>query len=509
MHRSSTIAALAVVIAAMAMVCLTPPAAADVTLPKVISDNMVVQRDVRARIWGWADPGEEVTVAIRGQAKTRAADARGSWRILLDPMPAGGPFEMTVTGKNRIVVSNVAVGEVWVCSGQSNMAMRVASCLNFEQEKAAADYPMIRSLNGAIVSAAWPENDLGSGAWQVSTADTVGGFSAAGYFFARHLHQQLGVPIGFINVSLGGSAARAWVPAQDLRSDPDFAAWVNDIEAQVAEWNAGGAEYMKAYTAWQKEYNAAKAAGSTDLPKAPAFVRGRPQGLATGLYNGMIAPLRPMKIAGAIWYQGEADAGAPELYQKLFPMLINSWRREFRFDDMPFLFVQLADYDVASPWAFLREAQTKTLSLPNTGMAVITDVGDAKDIHPKDKQTVGYRLALNALAKVYGQDVVYSGPMYRDMRIEGSTIRISFDHVHGGLVARDAEAPIGFTIAGEDKQFVEAKAVIDGDTVLVSADGVSNPVAVRYAWASDPECNLYNAEGLPANPFRTDDWPRQ
>lgn len=508
MKRPSTISAVAIVLAAMATACLTPPAAADVRLPKAISDNMVIQRDVRARIWGWADPGEEVTVSICGQSKSRTADARGSWRIRLDPMPAGGPFEMTVTGKNEIVLSNVAIGEVWICSGQSNMAMRVASCLNIEQEKAAADYPMVRGLNGAIVSAGRPQDDLGSGAWQVTTPETVGGFSAAGYFFARHLHQQLGVPVGFVNVSLGGSAARAWMPAKDLRSDPDFAGYVNDIEAQVAEWNAGGAQYMKASAAWQKEANAAKAARTTP-PPAPKGVRGRPQGLATGLYNGMIAPLRPMKIAGAIWYQGESDAGAPELYRKLFPMLINSWRREFRMDNMPFLFVQLADFGTTAPWAFQREAQTMTLSLPNTGMAVIIDVGDTKDIHPKDKQTVGYRLALNALAKVYGQDVVYSGPMYREMQVEGSSIRIVFDHVHGGLVARDAEAPIGFTIAGEDKQFVDAKAVIGGDTVLVSADGVTNPVAVRYAWASDPECNLYNAEGLPANPFRTDDWPRQ
>lgn len=480
------------------------PVTAEVRLPGIISDNMVLQQGVRVAIWGWAEPGEKVTVSLAGQELSREANHRGKWRVSLRPMQAGGPFQMQVSGSNQIVIENVAIGEVWLGSGQSNMAMVVKRSQDFEAEQAAANYPMLRCFTVGRKHSHRPSKEV-TGTWQVTTPEAVGGFTAAGYFFARELHKRLGVPVGIINSSWGGSAARAWTPRRDLAGDEDFAPYLEGLGDAFAAYPEENAVYQQEYAEWRKAY--AKATEEkTKAPPRPRAPRAYPTGTATGLYNGMIAPIASYAIKGVIWYQGEADAGRWKLYQKLFPMMIQAWRRDLRNPDMPFIFVQLANYDTSWTWPYLREAQTMALALPNTGMAVAIDVGMAKNIHPTNKQAVGYRLALPALANVYGYGTVFSGPMYRGMEVADRAVKIAFDHVGGGLRTRDGDDLQGFTIAGADKQFVPGVAQIDGDAVVVRSDTVAEPVAVRYAWEPNPVCNLYNAEGLPMCPFRSDDW---
>ncbi|MGB9624270.1 MAG: sialate O-acetylesterase [Phycisphaerae bacterium] len=473
------------------------PAAAAVKLPAVIGDNMVLQRDMKVPIWGTADPGEKVTVTIGDQKAATTAGADGRWMVRLDPLKAGGPFEMTVAGNNKITLKDILVGEVWVCSGQSNMAMTVKAAANAHEEISAAKYPDIRLFTVARKVAATPQSDT-QGSWVRCSPETVGDFSAAAYYFGRHLYRELDVPIGLIHSSWGGTPAEAWTSRSTLEADPALKAIVDRWDEQIANARRAG------NAAENKRPAARGAKPPADLAASP----GRP----SSLYNGMIQPLIPYAIRGAIWYQGEANAGRAYQYRKLFPAMIQDWRKAWGQGDFPFLFVQLANFQPTKPepsdstWAELREAQTMTLSLPKTGMAVIIDIGEAKDIHPKNKQDVGKRLALAALAIAYGKDVAYSGPMYDSMKIEGDRIRLTFKHVDGGLVAKDGKLK-GFAIAGADRKFVWAEAQIDGDTVVVHSDKVARPVAVRYAWADNPECNLYNKAGLPASPFRTDDWP--
>jgi len=349
-----------------------------------------------------------------------------------------------------------------------------------------------------------PSKEL-TGAWKVTTPEVVGGFTAAGYFFARELHKRLGVPVGIINSSWGGSAAQAWTPHRYLAGDEDFAPCLEGLGDAFAAYPEENRIYRQEYPPWRKAYAKAKEQG-TEIPPRPKAPRAYPTRAPTGLYNGMIAPIASYAIKGVIWYQGEADAGRWKLYRKLFPMMIQAWRRMWRNPDMPFIFVQLANYETSPTWPYLREAQAMTLALPNTGMAVAIDVGMAKNIHPVNKQAVGYRLALPALANVYGYRIAFSGPMYRAMQVADGEVRISFDHVGGGLATKDGQDLRGFAIAGADKQFVRAVAEVDGDMVVAWSDAVAEPVAVRYAWEANPVCNLYNAEGLPMCPFRTDDW---
>jgi sialate O-acetylesterase len=492
---------------------LSTPAYADIRLPAVIGDNMVLQGGDTVPFWGWADPNEEIEIrlswsAVRPQIQ---ADEDGKWMFRMAAPDFGGPYQMTFRGKNAITVKNILVGEVWVCSGQSNMAMQVRSAANAEQEIAAADYPKIRLFTVNRTVADTPQPDC-QGSWVECSPETVPGFSAVGYYFGRRLYKDLDLPIGLIHTSWGGTPAEAWASGAALKDNPEFAPILKRYEDAVSHYPQAMVQYKENLQKWEEDAKKAKAEGKA-APRRPSspYGPGHPHS-PSGLYNAMIAPLIPYAIRGAIWYQGESNAGRAYQYRELFPAMIKSWWDTWGQNDFPFLFVQLANFMKVedepgdSAWAELREAQTMTLDLPNTGMAVIIDIGEADDIHPKDKQDVGERLALWALAKTYFKDIVYSGPLYSFMNIRGNEIVLNFKYVDGGLVAKGGEPLKGFAIAGEDHKFVWADAKIEGETIVVSSDKVAKPVAVRYAWANNPVCNLYNQAGLPASPFRTDGW---
>jgi sialate O-acetylesterase len=452
-----------------------PPAA--LKLHGLFRDNMVLQCDAPVPVWGTAEPGQSVAVQLGSQKKSAVADAGGRWKVVLDPLKAGGPVEMSVSAKESVTIRNVLIGEVWLCSGQSNMGWSVRLSLNPDQEIAAANYPKIRLFSVPRREAETPQTDV-EGTWQECTPKTVSTFSAAAYFFGRDLQRALNVPIGLIHSSVGATRAQAWTSRPVLEGNPQF---------------------KEVFTQHEREKVAYDKAATKPgvVPVAPS-----------SLYNGMIAPLVPVAIRGAIWYQGEGNVGSPWTHRTLFPALIKNWRDAWG-SEFPFLYVQLAGHlarkeqPVESYWAMLRESQRLTLSVPKTAMATAVDIGDAEDIHPKNKQEVGRRLALAAEATVYGKDLVYSGPLYDSMKVEGDKIRLAFKHVGGGLVAK-GESLGGFAIAGPDRKFVWAKAKIDGASVLVWSEQVPKPSIVQYAWADNPECSLYNKEGLPAIPFMTD-----
>jgi len=493
---------------------MSPGSFATVSTPSIFGDHMVLQQDKSLPVWGKADPGEIVTVTLNDITKSATACSEGRWMVKLPRMNSGGPYDLKIAGKdNSLLFSDVLLGEVWLGSGQSNMQWSVNLSANAEAEMASANYPNIRLFTVKRTVATTPQNNC-EGVWSVCSPETIPEFSAVLYFFGRELHQQLNqVPMGLIHTSWGGTPAESWTSRGMLESDPDLAGMVQQWDQKLADYPAAKAAYDQAMVEWQKAAEQAKAAGAAEPPKPEA-----PQGpdspwLAAGLYNAMIAPLVPYTIQGAIWYQGESNAGRAYQYRKLFPAMITDWRNAWGQGPFSFYFVQLANFQDTVPepaesdWAELREAQTMTLSLKKTGMAVIIDIGEAKDIHPKNKQDVGKRLALNALAKDYGKDVAWSGPMYKSMRVWKDKIVLKFDHVLSGLTTSDGEAPKGFAIAGADKKFVWADAIIKGKKVIVSSPQVPAPVAVRYGWAINPVCNLLNGEGLPASPFRTDQWP--
>ena len=474
---------------------------AEVRLPSVISDHMILQRDMPARIWGKADPGEAVTVRFHGQTVRTEAGALGKWSVYLAPTPAGGPFDLTVEGKNSIVLHDVLVGDVWIASGQSNMVWPTGRTDNAEKEVAAAWYAQIRLFKVPTKTSEYPLDDV-SATWAWCTPESVKEFSGVGYYFARRLRQDIGVPIGVIQTAWGGTPAESWTSAPTLAADPAlisvYADWAKVIEAtpdnqaryeiQLKEWQATGSGKPKP-----------NPPQGTNHPWRPG-----------SLYNAMIAPFTPFAIRGAIWYQGENNAvkNRSYVYRRLFQTMIQDWRRAWGQGDFPFLFVQLANFAKLPPevqWPELQEAQTMALQLRNTGMAVTVDIGNPTDIHPRNKQDVGLRLALAAEAISYGKKLVYSGPIFRQATREGDTMRVWFDHVGGGLAAKGGDLK-SFVIAGKDRKFVPAEARIENGTVIVRSPSVPEPVAVRYGWAASPECNLYNAEGLPASPFRSDEW---
>ena len=640
---------------------------ADVRLPAVFSNNMVLQRDIKIPVWGWASPGEEVTVVLGEDSSKVKADLDGYWRVdLQEHSVSSEPMELVVKGKNTITVSDVLIGDVWICSGQSNMAMTVGRCNNSAEEIASADFPMIRHFKVGRRIQLVPINDVG-GSWSIASPQTVGGWTAVGFFFARDLYKELNVPIGLINTSWGGTRVEAWIsrPAYSkldgssadiakldelktnvLGAKGEYAKSVKDFKTAYSKleslekdqahiekysnpklddsgwgeivapgnWEAlghsgldgevwyrrtvqipetwagkdlalelgpideidtvyfngifvGGMGSMKPLNtdSWNKPRQYVVPGNLVKVGDAVIAMRivdqsgkGGPWGgtkdqmfiipvdkkseleariplsgkwrydialalpnkpsakispnTATVLYNGMVNGLIPYGIKGAIWYQGESNAGNAYAYRVRFPAMISDWRERWGQGDFPFLWVQLANFRSApkdpedSSWPVVRESQNKTLSLPNTGTALAIDIGDAKDIHPKNKQDLGKRMALAARKVAYGEELVYAGPTYKLMKIEGNKIRINFDNIGSGLVAKDGKLA-QFAIAGDDKKFVWADAVIDGETVVVSSAKVAAPVAVRYAWAINPEgCNLYNKEELPANPFRTDEW---
>ena len=497
-------------------VCAGSTAWAEVKLPTAFADNMVLQREMKIPVWGTADPGEQVTITLDDQRASTTADAEGRWKTEIGPVLSGGPYEMTVAGKNSLRFRNVAVGEVWICSGQSNMEMAVGNSMkawggvrNAREEMAAGNYPSIRHFAIKKAVAGKPQTDV-EGQWVVATPETVGEFTAVGYFFGRDIHKALGVPVGLIHTSWGGTPAEAWTRAPALTADPALASIVSDWDKKLADYPGALEKYQQQLSDWNQAAQKAEADGKAapEQPKPPDNPYGNPW-RAAGLYNAMIAPLIPYGIRGAIWYQGESNVGRAEQYRKLFPAMIQDWRRTWGQGDFPFLFVQIASFEnpwgPKNKWPDLREAQLLTLTLPKTGMAVAIDIGDQYDIHPRNKQDVGRRLALAAQAIAYGKDLVYSGPIFESMQVQDNKARLRFRHARGGLVALDGKLR-GFEIAGEDRQFVPAQAKTDGETVVVTNEKVEHPVAVRYAWADYPECNLYNKAGLPASPFRTDDW---
>ncbi len=621
----------------------------NVKLPKVLGDNMVLQRNKPINIWGWADAGEKVSVQFNKQSASAKADKTGKWFLTLKPEAAGGPYQLIIKGKNAIMLSNILVGEVWVCSGQSNMEWPLRAANNAEQEIKQADYPMIRHFGVQKSVSSKLEDDVKGGEWKICSPENAGEFTAVGYFFARELFHSLKIPIGLVHTSWGGTHSETWtsreafeqsaefkdmiasMPALDLDAiakqknealhnkltelglilpkageekswsqntfndsswptmtlpglweqkalgDLDGVVWfrktisiskedagkeatlqlamiddidetfVNGIQVgstkaynekrsyvisgdhlkpgenviaiRVTDTGGGGGVYGDAADMkltigkssislagdWKYQVEKIQGAGSSIGPNA----------YPTLLYNAMLHPLLNLGIQGAIWYQGESNAGRAYQYRTAFPLMIKDWRTHWKQGDFPFYFVQLASFNSAngdsehgSTWAELREAQTMTLALPHTGMAVTTDIGEANDIHPRNKQDVGKRLAAIALHDVYGKNNEYSGPVYESMKIEGNNIRISFTHAGSGLLAKDKYGYVkGFEIAGSDQKFKYAKAWIEGNTVVVASSQVSNPVAVRFAWADNPEdANLFNKDGFPAVPFRTDTW---
>ncbi len=524
---------------------------ADVRMPAIFGDHMVLQRDTSVPVWGWADPGERVTVAIDDDVKaTTTAISDGRWWVRLDALNVGDvPIRLRISGKNTVEFSDVLVGDVWLCSGQSNMAFPLRHAHDAADAIPNANHPRIRLFTVKPLVAFEPQQDC-TGKWMVCTPETAKEFSAAGYFFGRELNQNLDVPIGLIGSYVNGSPAEAWVSLPGLRNDPSLVRFAEIFEKIVdykgkypteilprwqREHDAWEREVEKPYQADLKAWNVsaekAKADGQPEPPK-PQLARpepARPRAPDNSIYtpsalnNGMIAPVVPYGIKGVIWYQGESNAGEGGLYRTLFPALIADWRKSWGQGDFPFLYVQLANFQARADqptdthWAGLREAQAMALSMPNTAQVVSIDLGEEKEIHPANKRDVGHRLALAARHVAYGQDLVYSGPVYESMSVEGGVVRLRFSHVGGGLTiaagpttqphATPPAPPTalkGFAIAGADRKFVWANARIDGDTVLVWNDQVKQPVSVRYGWANNPEVNLYNREGLPASPFRTD-----
>jgi sialate O-acetylesterase len=478
---------------------------------------MVLQRDQKDRVWGWAEPDEKVTVKIAGQEKTATAGSDGAWHVILDPLPAGGPHTLTIQGKNSLRLDDVLVGEVWICSGQSNMQWPVAASKDMDLEIAAARYPKIRLITVPNRGTQEPQKDF-QGRWELCHPDKAAGFSAVGYFFGRQLFQTLGVPIGLINDSWGGSACEAWVRRDLLATDKKYAPLLEHWTQFEQNYPRAKAEYTEKRAAWEKDVAKARSEGKQPPgepfnPDWMMFGNARPG----NIYNGALKPTIGYGIRGVIWYQGESNAGRAYQYRDLFPLMIKSWRDEWGIGDFSFYWVQLADFlaehpePVESAWAELREAQTMTMSkLPKTGEAVIIDLGEGQDIHPRNKQDVAMRLARWALAKDYGAPLAYHSPTFKSLEKKGKMIVLSFDHVGGGIRPFDFPEFKGFAIAGADKKFVRAQAKLAGPgKIEVWSDKVAEPVAVRYAWDDNPVCNLYSAEGLPVTPFRTDDWPGQ
>ncbi|RCS41586.1 sialate O-acetylesterase [Bremerella cremea] len=491
---------------------------AELKLPNLFTDHMVLQRDMPIFIWGQADKGADVTVTLGDQKVNVTANDDGRWKAELKSLPAGGPHEVVVrSGDSEKVISDVLVGEVWVCSGQSNMQWDVNSANDADIEKLTANFPKMRLITVPQVGTQEPQDNF-NGKWEICTPETVGSFSAVGYFFGRQLEQTLDVPIGLIDNSWGGSSAEAWVNRDLLRESGKFNELLSRWEKTEATYDheKAMAQYRDNLAAWQKKADEAKAAGKPtpggrpNPPRNPLTNQHRP----ANLYNGVLNPIIGYGIRGVIWYQGESNAGRAYQYRDLFPLMIENWRNDWGQGDFPFYWVQLADFrpekdqPAESDWAELREAQTMTLDrLPKTGEAVIIDLGEAEDIHPKNKQDVAKRLARLALANDYGYKIVSQSPRYKSMKVDRDAIVLEFDTFGSQLDSFDTRALQGFTIAGEDKKFVHATAsIVDAKHVRVASPEVKQPVAVRYAWADNPVANLQNVQGMPVTPFRTDDW---
>jgi len=492
-------------VAALAIAALSSSVHADVKLPNIFTEHMVLQQGQNNKVWGLAEPSEAVTVTIGSQSHQATAAADGQWQVSLDALPVGGPLTLTVKGKNEIQFKDVLVGEVWICSGQSNMQWAVNNSTDSDLEKAAAKYPNIRMINFPQVGSQNPIWSHDDRKWQVCTPENIPGWSAVGYFFARQLNQTLDVPIGMINNAWGSSACEAWINRDVIAKNAEF-------QPLLDRWVL----MEKTFDDLSKKSNLTE-----DEKKQLAGLQGQMGGnhRPANIYNGVLKSHLGYGIRGAIWYQGESNASRSYQYRTLFPLMIQNWRDEWGQGDFPFYWVQLADFMAEKPepaessWAELREAQTMTMQkLKNTGEAVIIDIGEGKDIHPKNKVDVGRRLARWALAADYKvPGIAYRSPLYKSMEPQGEKIVLTFENVAAnanGWRPFDVNEPRGFAIAGEDKKFAWASAKILPDgKIEVWSDAVKAPVAVRYGWADNPVVNMFSAEGLPLTPFRTDDWP--
>lgn len=491
---------------------------ADVIPASLFTDGVVLQRDKPLPVWGSAKPGEKVAVSFRGQTVHATAGQDGRWIVFLDAAPASAdPAELRLKATNEVLVRNVVVGEVWLCSGQSNMEWPVSRAANAEREIASANFPLLRHVKIERTVAGSPAGTVNAGGWQPATPQTVGAFTAVGYFFARDILQKLQVPIGLINCSWGGTPIESWMSPAAIASDPAFGVlherWQQTLAAypqaksvhdqRVAEWSkaeAAAKQNEALHKAWRQQNPPPRPPRGPGDPWTPA-----------GLFNGMINPLLPYALGGVLWYQGESNTDRAAEYRRLFAAMITAWRGHFAQGDFPFFWVNLANFRAPSDptamrYAFLREAQTQVLALPNTGQALAIDIGNPDDIHPLNKQEVGRRLALLAKNRVYGFSVDDTGPTFERAVAEGAALRVHFSNAEGGLIAR--EKPVqSLELAGPDRAFRPALGRIERDTLVVTSPDVRQPVAVRYAWRNAPEANLYNGAGLPAVPFRSDDWP--
>lgn len=494
------------------LLLVTNKAFADVKLPAVISDNMVLQQRSTVALWGWADAGETVEIKNSWNNKTvkTVTDKNGNWQVKIKTSQAGGPYNLIIKGHNSITINNVLLGQVWLCSGQSNMEFPLgkqqgwrSGVINYEEEIAKANYPGIRLFTVQQQVADEPQNDV-TGNWSSCSPETIAKFSAVAYYFAREINKSTNEPVGLIHSSWGGTPAESWTRKEVL--DSDFKPILERYNKAVESYPADLKKYEENLLQWKKDAEEIKSKNLT--PKAAPAKPVEPAKNSKSpakLYNAMIHPLIPYTLKGVIWYQGEGNAGRAYQYRKLFPAMIGSWRKEWK-SDFSFYFVQIAPYRDQNPE--IREAQLLTYrNVPKTGIVVITDAGDSADIHPRNKEVVGKRLSLWALAKEYKKkNLIFSGPLYSSMKTEGDKIRVQFDFANDGLVAKEGSLT-EFTIAGADQKFVPAHAAIEGNTIVVWSTDIKQPVAVRFGWKNVPKAELYNNAGLPASPFRTDDWP--
>lgn len=482
----------------------------------IFGDHAVVQRGISLPVWGTADPGERVKVSFAGQTHETKADAEGHWQVTFAPLKGGVRGTMVFTATNSLAAKDVVAGEVWFCSGQSNMGKDVGSSAGAAAEIAAADLPDIRQFWVPPKPATEPQvaSFLKGATWKPAAPETVGKFTAAGYYFAKEVHRKFGVPVGIINSSWGGTKIQPWMPPEVLIADPGYEKMLEGKKAEIAAWPARKIELDQQLKDLEQKSATARAEGR-EPPAKPWIPRPPDEGnnMPGQLYNGMIHPLIRFPIRGALWYQGESNAGggvggAAE-YTRLQTSMVEGWRKAWDIGDFPFYFVQLPNFiagDITGrSWAFFREGQEKSLALKNTGMAVAIDIGDSKDIHPANKQEVGRRLARLAFARTYRQaGIVDSGPVFASSAVRGDAIQVRFNHAEGGLVANDPQAITGFEIAAADGNFLPASASLEVDAVTVRTPEIKVPAYVRYAWINDPQVALSNKEGLPLAPFRTD-----